>query len=367
MAAEAWGGSEELWSRTAVHLHELGESVCVSVPSWPERPVPIRSMLRMGIPVHFRQDHPTLWRRATRSLLCGQRDPWLPLPGDRRWLDRQHPRLVVVSQGGPWDGLPWMLACRSEGIRYHTIVQANSEAWWPEDFWLDLARQAYAAAERVYFVSHANRELLEHQCGMTLPQAEIVHNPWNDCDTGRAPWPSVRHGHRLACVGRLDPRAKGQDLAIRMLAVEPWKSRPLHLTLHGGGPCGHSLRLMADRLAMKNLSFAGHISNPTRIWEKHHALLLPSRHEGLPLVIVEAMRHARTVITTAVADNSRLLTDGVNGFVSPAAAPQPLAETLQRAWDSRHRWREMGLLARETVLDLLPQDPVADFSHRLLA
>jgi glycosyltransferase involved in cell wall biosynthesis len=124
---------------------------------------------------------------------------------------------------------------------------------------------------------------------------------------------------------------------------------------------------MAARHALEQVSFAGHIANPSRIWGKNHALLLPSRHEGLPLVIVEAMRHARTVITTAVADNARFITDGVNGFISPAAAPQPLADTLQRAWDARHRWREMGLLARESILKQLPHDPVAEFARRLLA
>lgn len=367
MAAQPWGGSEELWSRTALRLHDLGEPVSASVVAWPEISRNVHAMRCRRIPIHFRRATPSLWRRAARGLLGSQRDPWSLPVEDFRWLVRQRPKLVLISQGGPWDGLPWMLACHAAKLPYQAIVQANSETWWPDDAWLELARTAYTSAERVYFVSSANHQLLEDQCGTPLPQAEIVCNPWNDQHAGYAAWPSTQRGYELACVGRLDPRAKGQDLAIRLLATAPWRERPLRVTFHGNGPCAASLQALGNRLCPKTTTFAGHIDCPTRIWQRHHALLLPSRHEGLPLVIVEAMRHARMVITTAVADNARYLTDNVTGFIAPAAAAAPLAETLERAWNARHRWREMGLHARETVLSQLPPDPVETFAHRLLA
>jgi len=96
-------------------------------------------------------------------------------------------------------------------------------------------------------------------------------------------------------------------------------------------------------------------------------LVLPSRFEGLPLALVEAMWCGRPALVTAVAGNAELCLDNETGFVAPASSADLLAETMERAWDRRLKWSEMGRAARLRVEQIIPKDPVADFCQQLIA
>jgi glycosyltransferase involved in cell wall biosynthesis len=92
---------------------------------------------------------------------------------------------------------------------------------------------------------------------------------------------------------------------------------------------------------------------------------LPSRYEGLPLALVEAMWCARAAVVTNVGGNAELCVDGETGFVSPAANVAAFSEAMERAWDRREEWAEMGQAARERVEKHVPRNPIAVFCDRL--
>jgi glycosyltransferase involved in cell wall biosynthesis len=51
---------------------------------------------------------------------------------------------------------------------------------------------------------------------------------------------------------------------------------------------------------------------------------------------------------TDVGDNARMITDGVNWFVAEGDRPRALAAALERAWQHRSQWPEIGRRAHET-------------------
>jgi glycosyltransferase involved in cell wall biosynthesis len=114
---------------------------------------------------------------------------------------------------------------------------------------------------------------------------------------------------------------------------------------------------IADRV-----QFQGFASDLVEVWARHHALILPSRSEGLPLAVVEAMLCGRICIVTDVAGNSELLEDNFTGFVAKAPAPDLVDEALDRAWRRRHEWQEMGKAAAQSVRKRVPPDPVGAFA-----
>lgn len=355
-----WGGSEELWSRTAQALRTRGHEVVASVLQWPTIPERVRELAAAGVEIQRRpreRKFPVrLLHRTLRLLLSGPLD----FP-ELWWLRRQRAELVVISQGGPWDGIPWMLACRQLGLPYCAIVQANSEIWWPLDPELDGIRTALGDAARVFFVSHSNRELMERQSGMHLGNAEVVANPLNLAQREEAPWPRETGETHLACVGRLDPAAKGQDVLLQVFAQPRWQERPVRLHLYGTGRGERSVKSLAQLLGLAKVNFHGHVSDVNQIWAENHALVLPSRFEGLPLVIVEAMLCARPVIATDVAGNTEFVQDGKTGFVCPAPTVALLDSTLERAWAARAQWPLIGRQARAHALACAPSDPVGAF------
>ena len=67
-------------------------------------------------------------------------------------------------------------------------------------------------------------------------------------------------------------------------------------------------------LQLKNVHFRGHVNDIRAIWEQNHLLVLPSRYEGLPLALVEAMWCGRPAVVTDVGGNAELCVGKRNGI-----------------------------------------------------
>ena len=370
MSGFPWGGSETLWSKSANHLLSLGHKVFASVKHWPERPEEVALLDQTGVEVDERK-----WMGADRSrkarirakiLRKPIRDPgWEPSWG--KIVDFA-PDLVCISQGSTLCGIDWMIRCKQSGMPYASIVNANFEQWWPDDEQIERFSMAYRGSLMNYFVSKANRELFERQIAMKLENAEVISNPFNvswNADTG---WPEESGGYQLACVARLEPAAKGHDLLFQVLAQPKWKGRNLKVTLFGKGPWENSLKRLASFYGIDGMiTFGGHVQDIENVWKAHHALVLPSRYEGLPLSMVEAMLCSRTVIVTDVAGNREPIVDNETGFVAAAATVIHLDEAMERAWNRRHEWEAMGKAAATSIRLRIPKDPAKEFADRLIA
>jgi glycosyltransferase involved in cell wall biosynthesis len=169
----------------------------------------------------------------------------------------------------------------------------------------------------------------------------------------------------MACVARIDPAAKGQDLLLQTLARPEWRDRPVELNFFGAGPDELGLRRMAELLQLENVHFRGHVTDIKAIWEHNHLLVLPSRYEGLPLALVEAMWCGRPAVVTDVGGNAELCVDNETGFVAPAATLSSFSHALQRAWERRKEWLHLGQAARARAENQMPKDPVTVFCERL--
>jgi glycosyltransferase involved in cell wall biosynthesis len=365
-----WGGSEELWAGAAEQLAAGGRSV---------------SILKTGVD----PNHPRIKRLA--ALRCRIRDlhqvglpPPIRLPASlvgltsrapvqrallpvvRAYLWRHRPALVVVSQGDNFDGLAYGDVCRSLGLPYVVISQKASEHRWPPDRDRSMMRSAFQAAQRCYFVSEHNLRLTEHQIGETLANAEVVRNPFR-VSGSPLPWPGGEEDWiRLACVGRLEAGEKGQDILLQVLARPRWRDRKLSVSFFGTGVNAEALRELAGRLRLANVDFPGFVDDVDSIWRTHHALVLPSRTEGLPLVLVEAMMCARFGIVTDEGGSAEVIQDGRTGFLAVAAKAEAFDAAMERAWAVREDWESIGNAASTAVRSLVPADPVSTFTAKLL-
>jgi glycosyltransferase involved in cell wall biosynthesis len=367
MAGSPWGGSEELWSGAALRLLAGGHEVLASVVSWPAVPGPLAELERRGAVVDRRPRITPLWRRGVNRLRRAVRSA---ADGDPAWrrIRRFRPDLVCISQGTAMCGVDWMLRCLRAGIPYAVICQANYENWWPDDGRAEQVRTAFEGCRHAGFVSHRNRQLCEAQIAAPLPRSEVVRNPFVVPYDAAPEWPGPAEPLRLACVARLDPKAKGQDLIVAVLAAEKWRRRGLHVSLFGSGPCSDNLRRLLELHGLESsITFAGHVDDVLGIWRTHHALLLPSRYEGLPLALVEAMLCGRIGIVTDVAGNTEVVEDDVTGFVAAAPTAWLLDAALERAWARRDAWREMGRMAARAIRRAVPADPAAVYADKLLA
>lgn len=353
-----------------MRLVQAGHGVAASVPGWPRRVPQVAALMDAGIAVKERwltaDQYPPRSLKRQAVLMFDSCRRLAYRKRFTRWLKQIHPDLICISNGSCADNLSKLELIRQSGFPYVMLGQANAEHLWPDDPRGEKILDLYRHARRSYFVSESNRRLLETQLGAELANAEVVRNPFNVRRDAAPPWP-VAESISLACVARLDPSAKGQDILLNVLAREAWRSRPIKVSLYGKGSSEQGLRRLTERLGLQEtVRFAGHTDNIENVWATHHALVLPSRYEGLPLAIVEAMHCGRPAIVTDVAGNAELLKDGVTGFVAEAATEEHLHRAMDRAWQKRADWQQIGAAAARAVRELVPADPVGVFTQKLL-
>jgi glycosyltransferase involved in cell wall biosynthesis len=123
---------------------------------------------------------------------------------------------------------------------------------------------------------------------------------------------------------------------------------------------------MARKDELTSVSFGGFVRDVASIWSDHHGLILPSRCEGLPLVLVEAMLSGRVPIVTNVGGSGEIVDDGVTGFLAGAPTEDSLDEAMERAWERRAEWPAIGAAAATKIRALVPPNPAELMAAMLL-
>ncbi len=353
---ETWGGSEELWSQAVTCLAESGHSISVFKTRVDRTHPRIQKLRSLSCAIHDLREPPLPRRLLTRAHFL-----YLSL-----YLLKHRPDLVVISQGDNYDGLHFAYLCRKLKQPYTLISQKATDHFWPPDESREYRRKTYESAVKCFFVSQHNLSLTEDQNGAPLPNASVVRNPYLVAPDQTLPWPGGEAtGLRLACVARLYILDKGQDILLRVLAHEKWKTRDVHVSFFGQGSNREGLIDLARRLDVKRVSFEGQTNDVPGIWKNHHALILPSRAEGLPLSLVEAMMCGRTAIVTRVGGSPEVIEDGVTGFLA-VPSENSIDEALEEVWRRRLELPEMGRLAAEKIRTLVSSNPAKDFAETLI-
>ncbi len=357
-----WGGSEVLWYKTAVSLKRRNRDVDVAVIArkWPSVPAHIREIAESGGLIYDLPMYPATPLEYLKSRFLRS------VPARRKaLLERISPDLVVHSMGKSFEGGDWMEICRESGVAYVNVIHLASELQWPENSEVECYRKGYRNAAVNYFVSRGNRDMVSRQLGMDMIHSAIIRNPIT-VSRSIQPYPQTAQGYHMALPAMLVPIHKGHDILFDVLAQEKWKQRPLHLNLYGVGAQEKSLRCYSEYLGLKNVHFRGYSTNLEEVWAQNHLLVMASRMEGLPLTLIEAMCCGRSAVVTGVAGMKEIVKDGETGFVAGAAHSESLDEALERAWQKREQWQEMGQRSFEMIQDLLPYEPEDEFAAVLL-
>lgn len=156
---------------------------------------------------------------------------------------------------------------------------------------------------------------------------------------------------RLVFVGRL-VRQKGLDVLLEALSRLP-RDACYEATIIGDGPLREDLANMAGRLGLGGkVRFAGWVSRADMPQELRHgdAFVFPSRDEGMPNAVLEAMASGLAVAATRIAGNEELVEDGSTGFLVPPDDPDALAGVLARLVADRNLCWRLGTAGRDKVV-----------------
>ena len=357
------GGAGNASRHLAQALVRHGHAVTVLTAHWRDLPrrEDDRGVQVVRIPAARRRADRSGAREQAAFVLTG-------LVHAARLLRAQRPHGVLAFFGAPsgivawllkpWLGVPYVVALRGGDV----------PGFRPYDFALyhrligPVLRRVWRGAAAVVANSHGLRALAQR----FEPRVPIQVIP-NGVDATRFAPPPARAWHppRLLFVGRVVYQ-KGLDVLLQALARHT--ARDWHLTIVGDGPSRPALMQQAAALGLQaRITWAGW-QPPERMpdfYAQANLFVFPSRHEGMPNAVLEAMAAGLPVVATRIAGNEELVTPQVGRLVPPDD-PAALADALAALLPAAEVRRRMGAAARQRVLQHFTWDAAAQRYAALL-
>lgn len=162
----------------------------------------------------------------------------------------------------------------------------------------------------------------------------------------------------VAVVGALSPE-KAVVTAVEAIGA----MEGVHLVVVGDGPDRPQVEAVGERLAPGRLHLVGSLEDPAPTIGAADVLVLPSRTEGMPAVVVEAALMGVPAVAHAVGGVPCLIEDGVTGRLVDPSDPGALRTALREALEQRDEW---GPAARQWALGRFEHDALADRWDTLL-
>jgi glycosyltransferase involved in cell wall biosynthesis len=278
------------------------------------------------------------------------------------------PNVTLAFFGLPSGAVAWLLKSVL-GIPYIVSLRGGDvPGFRPYDFWLyhKLAVPFLHVIWRNASAVVANSTGLRDLATAFDPAINIPIIP-NGVDPEK--FSQVKHDWtqpRILSVGRVVYQ-KGYDLAL--LALAGLKDLEWEWRIAGDGPQLPSLQnMIQDNELQERVSFLGWqtADQLKKQYAEANIFLFPSRHEGMPNAVLEAMASGLPVIATRISGNEELIADGETGALVPVGDVAALRETL-RSFLTRPEMRErMGNAARPRVQQSFPWTHVAEGYQSIL-
>ncbi len=151
---------------------------------------------------------------------------------------------------------------------------------------------------------------------------------------------------RLLSVGRI-VHQKGLDLAMR--ALGGLKELSWEWRIAGDGPQMDFLQSLAKELGIQDrIHFLGWQSREQLIesYKQANVFLFPSRHEGMPNAMLEAMASGLPVIASCIAGSEELVLHEKTGYLVPSEDTESLRAALRKLLITPALREQMGLASR---------------------
>jgi glycosyltransferase involved in cell wall biosynthesis len=160
----------------------------------------------------------------------------------------------------------------------------------------------------------------------------------------------------IICVARLE-YIKGIDILLhawgRMISTTSEWHVPLKPTLRlvGTGKLQPQLERIAAELNIQDsVEFLGLRLDVVDLLQEAWGFVLPSRNEGMPNALLEAMACGLPCIATRVSGSEDVIVDGVNGMLVESEQPVEMARALRCLIEDTELARHLGHTARATVV-----------------
>jgi glycosyltransferase involved in cell wall biosynthesis len=172
----------------------------------------------------------------------------------------------------------------------------------------------------------------------------------------------------VLAVSNLRPE-KGYDVLLDAARLTADHNSTLRFAAVGQGPLVAELDERRHALGLdERFQFLGEREDVLRLLVGSDIFVLPSHHEGLPVVLMEATSAGVAIVSTNVGGIAQVITDGADGLLVPPGNPVEMAAALERLTDTTLRV-DLGRGAKErsAMFDVTSASRDVEAIYRLVA
>lgn len=206
------------------------------------------------------------------------------------------------------------------------------------------------------------------QAGVDPNRIKVIHNAITPFDVGGVDRNAMRRklGVRadaifLLAVGRL-VYEKGHEFLVEAMSKVAQVNDRAAAGICGEGPLREQLSRQIEALGLQEkVKLLGLWNDIPELLAAADVFVLPSRWEGLPMALLEAMMAGLPVVAARVEGVEDVVEHGTHGFLVPLESPQALADAvLQLCSASEAERREMGGRGRARILESYTTDRMCE-------
>jgi glycosyltransferase involved in cell wall biosynthesis len=195
-----------------------------------------------------------------------------------------------------------------------------------------MERRFLAAADRIAVVAETQRPLVGGGSHVrVITNAVLMDATPDDPLPQAASMLSAGHRPRIGVIGRLS-REKGVDVFLHACAELKGQALSFSAWIIGDGPEAAALRQLSHTLSLDDdVTFTGRVDPIRAVYPQLDLVVIPSRSEGLPNVLLEALAADRPIAATAVGAVPEVLSLADAGVLVPPGSATKLAEGMLAA------------------------------------
>ena len=228
------------------------------------------------------------------------------------------------------------------------VLAERSDPWHQSigRIWSRLRRRFYPSCAAIVVQTDSIREFFTAFV-KNKPIRVIPNCIWNVPDVVEKTR-SAEQRRQVASLGRLSIE-KGYDLLIKAFAKISDNHLDWDLVIAGTGNQQDEIEKLIDELGLsERVQLLGWTNKPTEILQRSDLFVLPSRYEGFPNALLEAMAHGLAVISFDCPSGPRaIIRDDVDGILVPPEDVDALVESMNSAMSDEALRNRLGEKARE--------------------
>jgi glycosyltransferase involved in cell wall biosynthesis len=168
-------------------------------------------------------------------------------------------------------------------------------------------------------------------------------------------YPEIERNNIILAVGRLGDHLKGFDLLIESFSFMKNKTWELHIA--GGDKNGQELKKLATKLGvLDRITFLGKVQNIDIVYASAGIFVIPSRSEGFPNALAEAMGAGCCCVAfDFVAGPRDMIQHNRSGIIVDSGNMKKLALAIDELIDNPQRRLKLGQEATKINVKLSPK------------